>query len=233
MEKISDFISKKIISINSGNIIGYVLDVLFSDDIKNIEGFLVVDDESEEVLFLSNDNIKSRREECFVIQDEKYLEIYIASIFNNPIGKQVYDENGLNLGKVVDVVIDQKQTKKIVTTKCEFPFQYLLKAGKDCLIYGKKTKKRKKIENFNKKSDFCPKVEIQGQNNSQIHLSYKTTIPLREVANTNSLIGKTITEDILGLNNEIIARKNEKITQKLINKSKLHNKFNQLSYFSK
>ena len=107
MEKISDEISRKVISLSSGNVIGYVLDVLFTQDIKRIDGYLVVDEESEELSFLAYDKVKSKSEECFVVQDESDLEIYISSFFNNPIGKQVYDENGVNLGKVVDVYFEK------------------------------------------------------------------------------------------------------------------------------
>jgi len=48
------------------------------------------------------------------------------------------------------------------------------------------------------------------------------------------LIGRVMTNDIFGYNNEIIVQKNEIISQKIINKAKKHNKLNflrRISYF--
>ena len=36
MEKISNFISKKVISIDDGNLVGYVLNVIFDENLKNL-----------------------------------------------------------------------------------------------------------------------------------------------------------------------------------------------------
>lgn len=239
MEKISEFISKKIVSINSGNIVGYVLDVIFDEGLKKLVGFLIVDDESEEVLFLDNNNIKAKGEDCFMIEDEDILEIYISSLYNNPIGKQVYTCEGVNLGKVTDVFMQGNQTKKLITTKCEFSLQYLRKAGGHCLIYGKKPKKNSKKVLFEVKTHL-PKVLIQNNQENSNQETIQTPImssqidkPFKLIASAPTIIGKIVTNDILGLNNEIIARKNDEITQKIINKAKLHNKFNLLLFYSK
>lgn len=241
MEKISEEISKKILSLKSGNIVGFVLDVLFDEELKTLSGFVVADDESEELLFLDLENVKSIGDDCIVIEDEYDLEIYISSLYNNPIGKIVYDSQGLNLGKVVDVFLQGKNVKKIVTTKCEFPLQYLRKAGEDCLIFGKKAKKNSKNMLFKTNSHNLPKITVQNiTNNFNDKINYnlpsvmsKVERPIRLTANSNSLIGRQIVSDLIGYNNELIARKGDIINQKIINKAKYHNKLNLLLMFSK
>ena len=61
----------------------------------------------------------------------------------------------------------------------------------------------------------------------------KLELPTRIYLNTKSLLGQVVTEDILGYNNELIAKKNDVINTKIINKAKLHNKLIILKYYSK
>ena len=55
-------------------------------------------------------------------------------------------------------------------------------------------------------------------------------IPQRVSMDPRSLIGKMATKDIFGLNNELIIKKYEIITQKKLNEIKKHNKLNILFY---
>ena len=59
MEKITNYISKKVISLNSASQVGYVLNVQFDQDVKTFTGLIVADEESENTFFLSKENIKA------------------------------------------------------------------------------------------------------------------------------------------------------------------------------
>lgn len=230
MNKISTEISKKVVSLSSGNIVGYVIDVLFDERIKLIKGYLVADEESEEIFFLSYENVISQSDECFIINEEKDLEVYISSLFNNPIGKIVYDEKGLNLGRVRDVYFDKNLVKKIQTTKCEFPIQYLQKAGNDCVIYGRAKVKKKKQVLFEVKPH-SPKVCVQ--DGGILTQTESKEFPVKLLAKTDHLIGKRLTQDLLGLNCELIAKKDEIVTKNIVQKAKQHNRYNLLMFYVK
>ncbi|MBQ8909026.1 MAG: PRC-barrel domain-containing protein [Clostridia bacterium] len=168
------------------------------------------------------------------------LEFDISSIRNNPIGKSVYDTKGVSLGKVVDVQAAGKNVKKIITNKCEIPQSFIKKSGADFIIFGlsKNNKKRKNNlsilknqEKTHKIQENLPKLSIFSQNNLNNQIVGENQ--MRIFANENSLLGKIITNDLFGMNNEIIARKNETINKKIITTAKNHNKLNILSYFSK
>ena len=240
MEKISDSISKKVVSLESGNIVGYVLDILFDEELKKLLGFLIVDDESEELYFLPNNKIKSRSQECLVIENDDDPEFYVSSLYNNPIGKNVFDCNGLNLGKVLDVILDGNLVKKIATTKCEFSIGFLRKSGKDCLIFGKKRKKNAKKVLFSSNFDKLPKVSIEKYSIQSDYKNQKNIFeksfnfvekPIKAIVSDDLVIGKKVKKNILGYNNELIAKENDKITKKIIEKAKKHGKFNILSIF--
>lgn len=238
MEKISSFISKKVISLEDAKQVGYVLNVTFDDNVKTFTGLIVIDEESENSFILHKEDVVAIGEDCVMIKDANCLEFNISSCSNNPIGKSVYDSRGNMLGRVIDVEISGKNVKKVITDKCEFPGRFVRKSGDDFLIFGNPVKQQKKSnfkDNINKKNvENMPNViitEIEVKKNEK---NTKTPeFPVRIYTGTKKLIGKIITNDILGYNNEIICKKNQKITQKIINKAISHNKLNLLSFYSK
>lgn len=230
MEKVSNFISKKVISIEEGNALGYVLNVIFDERVKTMLGLVVVDEESENTFLLSNQNIVSTGENCVMVKDANALEFYLSSFENNPIGKEVYDKQGNCLGRVQDVELYGRLVRKIITDKCDFPQKYVMKLGKDYLIFGRPLNNKKSTFKSNlseKNIEIMPKVSIQ-----ENPIILNTESPIRLYANTKNLIGKTLTKDLVGKNNEIIGHNNQKITQKMINKAISHNIFNLLKFYS-
>lgn len=238
MEKISSYISKKVISLADANQVGYVLNVVFDDNIKNFTGLMVIDEESENSFILHKQDLFAVGDDCVMIKDSNVLEFCISSLSNNPIGKVVYDCHGNMLGKVLDVEIDGKAVKKIITDKCEFPQRYIRKSGDNFLIFGSPVKEKKKLkfkDNINQKNvENIEKVTISQAISPNSNLNFiSPEMPIRLYAGTKELIGKTLINDILGYNNEIIAHKNQKINQKILNKAISHNKLNLLKFYSK
>lgn len=237
MEKISKLISKKVISLDDAKQVGYVLDVILDENVKTYTGLIVVDEESEHSFVLPRENIYSVGEDTLMIENSSKLQFNISDKTNNPVGKIVYDCHGNGLGRVVDVEIQGKTVRKIITSFCEFPQRYIRKSGDNFIIFGaRKRKKSGNVKEFNveviQNFSSLPKVTIASPfiGSSSV---VSPEAPVRLYASTKMLIGKIVTNDILGYNNEIIARKNDEITQKIINKAKAHNKFNLLSYYSK
>ena len=232
MEKVSNLISKKVISLEDANQVGYVLNVIFDDRIKYFTGLIIVDDESENSFVLQKEDIYAIADETVTIKSSNVLQYNISQRSNNPIGKTVYDSRGNNLGKVLDVEINGKVVKRIITDFCEFPQKYVRKSGDNFIIYGAYRKEKKKDfkEDLTKiNAQVLPPVTISMSLNTVL----KPESPVRIYANPKSLIGKIVTHDILGYNNELIAQKNDVINQRIINKAKLHNKLNILNYYSK
>jgi sporulation protein YlmC with PRC-barrel domain len=243
MERISDLISKNVLSLSSGNKIGYIIDIVFDKEIKSVCGFIVVDEESEQNFLVKDKDIKSYKEDCCVIENEARLEACFQEESNNPIGKEVFDENGVSYGNVKDVLLQSNKVKKIVTAKCEFPARLLKVAGNKCLIFGKKSQKNKnKKINYNyeklnnvsiQKNNFENENLNKIKNNDKIfkNVVSKGEKPIRLSTDSNKLIGRKINKDLFGLNNELIAKKNTILTKKIIEKAKRHNKFNLLLFY--
>lgn len=234
MEKISSIISKKVVSVSEGELIGYILNVEFDDYIKQVKNFIVVDDESEKTFLLSRNAIKSIGEDCVIVSSSQDLEICLDENTNNLVGKTVYDEKGCCLGKINDIILQGKYVKKVVTDKCEFLSKYIKSYGKNYVIYGNRRNKPGAKIISTKSIARAPIVRIEDmRDEGGLYQATGQTKPYRILANQNTIIGRIMIDDLYGLNNEIIARKNAVINQNIINRAKAHNKLNMLIYYSK
>ncbi len=230
MEKVSNLISKKVISLEDANMVGYVLNVIFDNDVRYFTGLIIVDDETENSYVLARENISAISSETIMIKSAKDLQYNISSLSNNPIGKVVYDCKGNNLGVVRDVEIKGKLVTKILTTFCEFSSRYIRKAGDNFIIFGSRRNAKKKTFKEDVLVSGLPPLTVKITDNNSNNIMQ---MPARIYASPSGLIGRVMTQDLLGYNNELIAYKNETINQKIINKAKLHNKLNLLNYYSK
>ena len=57
-----------------GRLCGYVLDIIFDENLKKIIGFKVADDESENLYFLNRRDIFSSGDDCVMIDSQAVLE---------------------------------------------------------------------------------------------------------------------------------------------------------------
>lgn len=240
MEKISNIISKKVISLEEGQRLGYIINAIFDEDLKRFLGLVVVDDESEQAFVVEYQKIKSFSEDCVVVPSLLDLKLYIEEETNSPICKLVYDSAGLQLGRVCDVYLQGSVVRKIVTDKCEFLPRYIRKSGKNYIIFGTKSRKAKSPakEIFENADKNLPNVFIQNVSqkvspNLENTNNFSQTKPYRIFANQSSILGRTMQSDLYGFNNEIIAKKYDIINQNIVNRAKRHNKLNLLLYYSK
>lgn len=229
MKTINDFIGKKVVALSQGACIGYVLDVTFDENLKKMNGIVIVDEENEDEKFLSNEKLLSQNDEYIFVESAFDCENIFQNQSTNPVGKIVFSENGDDLGRVEDVVMEKSNVQKIVTNKSEINVKNIIVNGSDFLIFGKNNKKIKKNEKiFNKNVKNMPKIEIQ-----QIKIENQKNdiaIPTKIYSSSRLLIGKLTTNDVFGYNNELIIKKNEIITKNIIEKAKKHNKLTFLMF---
>ena len=238
MEKLSEIISKKVVALAEGEEVGYILSPVFYSDGSELLGFVLCDGESEIEKFLSVQDVVSCSDEHVFIKSISAMQNLEIEQLSNPLGKLVYDENGVNLGRVEECELEKNKIKKLQTDKCEIMQKNIECIGKDFVIYKKNKKNSKKSEKNNKKSfnfsKISPKVEILNQNNLQNQqFNFSSSLPIKATANKSKLLGKTLTKSLFGYNNEIIGKKDEKITEKIIARAIKHNKMNFLFFFSK
>lgn len=227
MENIKSFISKNIITLQ-GEKIGYVLNAIFDKDFKIFCGFIVVDQESEEEFLLKKEDIVSLGQDCIVVENSQVVKPLILLSQYAFIGKEVYSSSGVFLGRIKDVEIEGRQVKKIFSDKCEILSKNIVGAGEGCVVVGNK-KKSKKTQIFPKTNDKRIVSITQISNSREEDKNVQK--PSKLIGNLNIALNKIMKEDLLGLNNEIIARKGERINRKILDKALSHGKGNLLLFY--
>ena len=229
MENVKLLISKKVISLEGENV-GYVLNVVFDGAFKNFLGLAVVDNESEEEFFVDKNDMVANGQDCVVIKSNLNLNPLILLSNITPFDKEIYTDDGLCLGTTKDVIIEGGMTRKIICDKGEILPKNIISIGKSCILVGKK-RKVKKIAFSQQFTDLERKVTITQINKKPLPANDQQK-PIKMIGNINTVLGKTVKENILGLNNEIIAKKGEKINKKMLNKALSHGKANLLLFLS-
>ena len=229
MSKISEIISKKVISLYDAKCVGTILNVIFDDNLKKIYGFIILDsDDDKKYKLFYKDVLNILYGEC-IIKNNTVLEDIILDDYNsNPINKECFSIMGEYYGRVVDVeFIDNTIQNLILDCGKKINIKDIL-TNNEIIIINTEEKiikkstlvpKRKKIYNTDKIIVKIQEEQIPKKNEVQV-------IPPRFVA--KSLIGKIAINTIIGLNNEIIIKKGELITNKVLEKARLHNVLNKL-----
>lgn len=235
-ENITNLIAKKVFLQTDGSYLGYVLSPCFDENFCKLVGFCV-DDEDEGDKFLPYEDIKLIGQDCIFVT--KSLQTFAFDQNANPLGKQIFDNKGCSLGFVRDVIIFGRQVKTIITENCEIPAKFVHFIGKNCIILNVKPQKNIFLELRASLSSDQPKVKVQSPSinsariGSSAVLSSQVANPARVTLNPISLLNKYATEDIFGLNNELIIKKGQQINQAKIDKAKKHGKLNLLIINSK
>ena len=224
--KLSQVISKEVLSLYEAKKVATVLKPEFSDDYLKIKSFVVFDiDENE--FELSVQDIYSIGD-YVSIKNMTKLKPSVIQI-NDIVNKEVIDSDGKSYGKIIDVEIDEfYNVLEIITDKTSVKNYSVLYAGEEFVINGKERLNSSKLK---------PRTSVfrtfENKNISVKIQSVKTEKqPIKINWNTDVLLGRKLTVDIFGKNNEIIAKKNQIINEKVINNAKLHNKVNYLMYNS-
>lgn len=224
MENLSQLISKKVFSLASGNEVGYVLNVVLDDHLACIQALIIVDEESELEAEVMACDVVVKGEHLFLTAENK-ITYGQEKVRTNPIGKHVFTQKGEDCGKIKDVRLEKFKVKLLLTDKMAFLPKHIGVWGKDALILGK----RKKKPQFSQPVFEAEKQQLVSINATQA-VRDVASAPFRITTDAKNLIGKIATRDIFGLNNELIIKKFEIITQKKLNDAKKHNKLNILFY---
>ena len=107
-------ISKIVVSVDDGLVIGYVLDVVLNNFEKT--GYVVVEDETENEYLLKRENILSISEEYVLIENISDLE-FLVQKESSIIGREVLGEDGFSFGKVEGLKFEKNKFVKIITKK--------------------------------------------------------------------------------------------------------------------
>ena len=218
-------ISKCVICLSDGKRIGYVLDVALDFDNMQRIGYYVVDEESEEIFLLKNEDIIEKKFELLVISDEQKLEF--CSMQNKGLlGKEVVSTCGQSFGQVEAIEFVGKKIGKIIAGRGEILPKFIQKVSDDFVLvcFEKRMKRKKKDISVFERGRGGGSVKIMQVEKQEVFKPQ--TISL----SPDFYVGKVCDQDIIGYNNEKIVSKGEPISKLIVEKAKRHNRINQLFF---
>ena len=143
MKELENVFGKKVIALESAQMIGYVLDIVFSADLKTFKGYILADEESEREVFLPYKSVTAENDECFFVLNERECQSYFDEARTNPLGKIVYGYDGIDLGRVQSIITAKDKVVKIVTTKGEILPKHILSVSEQYIIFSNKKNKQR------------------------------------------------------------------------------------------
>lgn len=242
----SELLSKTIIDINSAEMLGTAKTLCFDKTLKRLETIIAFNDDTETDISINTKNIYSVGPNAIIVRTSTPLIFENFNLNqNNPIGSLAYNLEGEFLGKITELELSQKYvTQKIFLGEVEYNSSQIMSINNGTVLIntsGKKVVLKTSIlKNSSKKIEekvsilpieTPPKIEVPKNYNKPYIID---SSPTRERVTTEQsfLLGRKTSRTIYGINNEIIAKKDSTITQKIIESAVLHSKLNELAVFS-
>ena len=237
MYKISDIISTPVISLYEGEHIGIIYNIMFDYRQKKCNFACILNENDniprlikfKDIFKIGNDCIFIKNLTCLDLETncEKEMEEN-----TNPINLKVYNLSCEFLGTSHDIIVDDNfRISQIVLNNGKIIERNdILNIGKSTIIVGsdvsiqkfKPVVKSIKIQNSPKKvmilSDF-----INSETNTQNKI----------ITDFRFLIGRILSQDVIALNGEMIARKDSIVTKDIVNKASSYGKLVEIARYRK
>lgn len=237
LKKISVLVGKPIVSIFEGKMIGYVKNVIFDDKINKIDWIEFFDEENENEFVISakdvyaiDDIITIKNNDCVIPKNIVALEE------KNPINFSVVSVDGKNVGKIIDIELDDKLKIDcfVINNNSKILPNQMLNIGKNiAVLQPEKTTKishykpNTKIFTKNVKTNNLVTIENKSFNQNKI------TVPKKILTdNFSFLIGRKLDKNIYTDNKQLIAKKHSIITSQIIDVASKNGKLKELTYSS-
>lgn len=138
MIKVSEFLGKRLISLADAKTVGCVCNVWFDSRLRYAKTIEVLSDEDEfpERTFIELRNVTCGNDAA-VIKHSVYANTYnlASATITGIINKNCYNQSGTYLGKVTDVILNNRNVEKIVCENGEFTPKQLLSISRDIIIF--------------------------------------------------------------------------------------------------
>ena len=222
---IKKIIGKQVFSLYEGELIGTIINVGFNTNYTKINSFTIFNEDDDEFcipfnsVFAIGDGI--------IIKNKSKINTYITTNNLSCVFKEVFDENANSFGFINDFVFDKNgNIQKYITNSNIEIFANKINVRKNFVIFFKNTLKVFKYKPKNNKLDLS-KIKVKVLNINQANF-----LPSKLQYNPQNILGRISKGDLVGLNNEVIIKTNQVITEKTIQDATRHNRLNQLFYLA-
>ena len=230
MTKLSELISKPVISLFNCEYVGYITNALFDKEKKTLKYLIIYDDvndieyvvETKHIVNFSNDAISIRNNELLELKQS--LDLKLLS-YENIIFKNTYSTTGQSYGFVKDVLINEnyKITELVLNNDELLLTKNIIKIGKIIICGDKKISlSRYKLK---------PQI-LKNENYAVTIQSTKPKLPIKATINEDLLLNRTVYNTIYDSQNNAIIKANTIVNNSVINIAKKYGKLKELTRYS-
>lgn len=226
--KLSEIIGKQVFSIYNTKFLGTVNEIAFNEKHDKVLGLYFFDQDENE-FFIKMQNVYSIKDFVVIKNTTKISNEFMLDKPLSPIGKVVIGIDGKNYGILSDLEFDDKffitffitnQDEKIIPKNIITILDNIV-VGENVKFCNFKPKYSKSNEDLLKNLT----VSVMKMDEPEQKL-----MPSKLTVNSDILIGKKLSKDIIGKNNELILKQNQIISPKQVMIAKQHDKLNELFY---
>lgn len=239
MAKVSNLISKYVISLFNGNLEGVVENILF-DSVTNKAKYFVVFNENTDLTYvlptnkifsIGQDAISIKNNSCLSLYENKELEL---NKLTNPINSMAFSVEGNFLGYVTDIDLEKNYTiKSLIVNNQEISLKNIAGFNLNTTIVNfdnkvniKKFYDRKKIIS-SEDNRVVNIVKLETNSSPSISIA-----PNRAIANYAFLINRRVAKNILSQNGSLLIKQNSRINAETINIARQNGKLKELTKYS-
>lgn len=239
MNKISDIISTPVISLFEGDYLGIIYNIMFDYRQRKCNYACIVDENDNIPHLIKFKDIFKIGTSCVFIKNKGYLALETNCEKEiegnlNPLNQKVFDLDCNYLGTSQDVIIDDNYyiSQIILNNGTIINKDEIFNIGKSAIIVGKSQINIQKLRPNTKT------IKIQKTDRKVTILS----TPPKDKLNTNNskiltdfrfLIGRILSQDIIAINGELIAKKDAIVTKEIVNKASYFGKLVEIARYSK
>lgn len=226
---LTNLFGKQVFALYEGEIVGTVVDAIYNADYTKVVCIKIFDnDEIEYEIKLKN--IKAI-DDCIIISNKNKLSVFIGQTKANPLFKDVVDQKAKHYGKIIDCDIETNGNISYFLTDKDNQLTPANLYLRNNFVYYSTEKFI--IKNYKPKQKISSLSEINANILNFINKQEKINFtPNKLQYNPSSLVGKVAKDTLLGLNNEVIIKANQTITQKTLDDATRHNRLNQLYFLA-
>lgn len=223
--KLSNIIGKQVFDIYNSKIWGTINEAVFDERFKKILGFYFFDEEENEY-YIKTQNIYSVLDFVTIKNSTKISNDYMLNKPLSPLGKKIIGTDGKDYGVLNNLELDDKYNiLEFVSNKECIKIDKIISVS-SCIVVGEINLCKFKPKN---KKTFLNDLTISVMKMDEPETNFKL-MPSKITVNSDILIGKKLSKDIIGKNNELILKQNQTITPKQVILAKQHEKLNELFY---
>lgn len=241
MYSFNDLISKNVLSLYEGELLGSVDKLYFDKKIKKLIALEILS-ENETRFILPTKNIYKVGKHAITIKNNQAMNLKIeeTNLCRFPILSKAYTINGEYLGVIKDISINSKFITETISLEDNTPIDVNLLAscGKNTIIFYDKHQPKKTSTHSTDKPDGYKQEPVQTVSilpveNNLINSTSSENQIKPTYQNPNFLLGRVCTKDIFNFNNELLIKSHGVVTKKNLKEINKYGKLRELMLFSK